>query len=272
MGLYRANPEDGVAWVTGASSGIGRQLAFDLAREGYAVAATARSHDKLAGLAAEAKALKGHVVAFPCDVTDEQAMRGTFEAIEAELGPITLAVFNAGNYYPARGYALETGNFTKSFQINVFGVVFGLVPLVDRMRERGRGQIAIVGSATAYRGLPLASAYGSTKAALNYMAESLKFDFDKINVRIQIINPGFIETPLTRNNKFLMPALMQVGEASERIVRGLKTGGFEVSFPRRLTLMAKIFNLFPHSFYFWFVNRAMGRRKRPGGKGKAPKR
>jgi NAD(P)-dependent dehydrogenase (short-subunit alcohol dehydrogenase family) len=268
MELYRAKPEDGAAWVTGASSGIGRQLALDLARDGYSVAVTARSRDKLAALEAEASSLKGRIVAFPCDVTDEPAMRGTIEAIEAGLGPIALAIFNAGNYYPARGYALETDNYTKSFQINVFGVIFGLVPLVDRMRERGRGQIAIVGSATAYRGLPLASAYGATKAALNYMAESLKFDFDKINIRIQIVNPGFIETPLTRNNKFLMPALMQVGEASERIVRGLKTGGFEVSFPRRLTVMVKLFNLLPHPLYFWFINRALGRRKRPGSKGK----
>src|SRR5262245_34416190 len=262
MELYRANPADGAAWVTGASSGIGRQLALDLAREGYRVAATARSRDKLAALAAEAKDLKGSIVAFPCDVTDEQAMRDTVEAIEAELGPVTLAVFNAGNYYPARGYALETDSFTKAFQINVFGVVFGLVPLVERMRERGRGQLAIVGSATAYRGLPLASAYGATKAALNYMAESLKFDFDKINIRIQIINPGFIETPLTRNNKFAMPALMQVREASERILRGLKTGGFEVAFPRRLSFGLKLMNLLPLPTYFWFVNWAMGRRKR----------
>src|SRR5262245_11960166 len=242
MELYRANPADGAAWVTGASSGIGRQLALDLAREGYRVAATARSRDKLNALADEAKALKGSIVAFSCDVTDEQAMRETIGAIEAELGPVALAVFNAGNYYPARGYALETDSYTKSFQINVFGVVFGLVPLVERMRERGRGQVAIVGSATAYRGLPLASAYGSTKAALNYMAEALKFDFDKMNIRIQIINPGFIETPLTRNNKFAMPGLMRVTDASKRIVKGLTTGGFEVAFPISLTLMAKLFN------------------------------
>jgi NAD(P)-dependent dehydrogenase (short-subunit alcohol dehydrogenase family) len=272
MELYRANPEHGAAWVTGASSGIGRQLALDLAREGYAVAATARSRDKLAALVAEAMALKGRVVAFPCDVTDEQAMRDTFEAIEAELGPVALAVFNAGNYFPARGYALETSNFTKSFQINVFGVIFGLVPLVERMRERGRGQVAFVGSATAYRGLPLASAYGATKAALNYMAESLKFDFDKMNIRIQMINPGFVETPLTKNNKFSMPALMTVAGASERIVAGLKTGGFEVSFPRRLTFGLKLMNLLPLPLYFWFVNWAMGRRKRTSGKRKRLKR
>ncbi len=272
MGLYRANPMDGAAWVTGASSGIGRQLVLDLAREGYSVAATARNREKLDELAAEGKALKGRVVAFPCDVTDEQAMRKTVEAIEAELGPVVLAVFNAGTYFPARGAALEAGSFTMSYQINVLGVVYGLVPLVELMRERGRGQVAIIGSATAYRGLPLASAYGATKAALNYMAEALKFDLDKMNIRIQMINPGFVETPLTKNNKFAMPALMSVAHASERIAYGLKTGGFEVAFPRRLTIFLKLIHLFPYPLYFWFVNWAMGLRKKTSRRRRRPSR
>ena len=88
MGLYRAKPEDGAAWVTGASSGIGRQLALDLAREGYTVAATARNRDKLAELTGECRGMKGRIVAFPCDVTDEKAMAGTVKAIEGELGAV----------------------------------------------------------------------------------------------------------------------------------------------------------------------------------------
>ncbi len=272
MGLYRAKPEDGVAWVTGASSGIGRQLALDLAREGYTVAATARNRDKLAELTAGCRGMKGHIVAFPCDVTDEKAMAGTVKAIEGELGAITLAIFNAGEYFPARGDALESASFLKAFEINVFGVVFGLVPVLERMREREQGHVVVMGSVSAYGGLPFAAAYGATKAALNNMAEALKFDLDRMNVRIQIINPGFIDTPFTRNNRFSMPALMPVTRASELIVRGLKTGGFEVSFPRRLTLLLKFINLFPSPVYFWFLNWAMGRRKRPRTAGKKSKR
>ncbi|GLS28554.1 NADP-dependent 3-hydroxy acid dehydrogenase YdfG [Mesorhizobium albiziae] len=265
MGLYRALPEDGVAWVTGASKGIGRQVALDLARQGYTVAATARNAERLAALADEVSGLKGRIVAFPGDVTDEKAMLETVAAIEERLGAVVLAVLNAGAYYPARGDALEVANFVKTYQINLFGVLHGLVPLIDRMRERERGQIALMGSVSAYGGLPMAAAYGASKAALNNMAEALKFDLDKMNIRLQVINPGFVETPLTNKNNFAMPALISVEKASARIVEGLRTGGFEVAFPRRFAWFLKFVNLFPHPAYFWFLNWAMGWRKRPLG-------
>jgi NAD(P)-dependent dehydrogenase (short-subunit alcohol dehydrogenase family) len=265
MELYRAQPKDGIAWVTGASSGIGRHLALDLARQGYLVAATARSEDKLAELVAASSGLKGRIVPFACDVTDEAAMLETIDAIEAELGPVVLAVFNAGAYFPTRGYALETANFTKTYQVNVFGVIHGLVPVVKHMEARGRGHVAIIGSASAYGGLPFAAAYGASKAALNNMAEALKFDLDRMNIRIQIFNPGFIDTPFTKNNKFMMPALMPVEKASDRIVQGLERGGFEVTFPRRFTWFLKLINLLPHPIYFWFMSWTMGRRKKLRG-------
>ncbi len=263
MSLYRAKAGDGVAWITGASSGIGRALAIDLARSGYTVAATARSEDKLAALASDAQGLRGRIVPFPCDVTHEEAMRSTVAGIERELGPIVLAVFNAGTYFPARGERLESGNFVKTFQINFNGAVFGLVPVTDAMRLRGRGQIALVGSATAYGGLPMAAAYGASKAALNNMAEALKFDFDKMNIRIQVINPGFVDTPLTEGNSFSMPGLMKVEDATARIMKGLAKGGFEICFPRRLSWALKFINLLPYPAYFYLMNRAMGWNKRP---------
>lgn len=263
MSLYRAIPSDGVAWITGASTGIGRQLAADLAKEGFTVAATARSADKLDALASETKNLKGRVVAFPCDVTDQRAVGEVVEKIEATLGPIVLAVFSAGNYFPARGEKLEIENFRKTYEINMFGVVNGIVPAVEHMKARGKGQIAIVSSASGYRGLPLASAYGASKAALISMAEALKFDFDKLNIRIQIINPGFVETPLTEGNKFKMPALIPVDAAARRIVDGLKSGGFEITFPRRFTWWLKVISILPYPIYFAIVNRFTGWKNRP---------
>ncbi len=263
MTLYRAKPEDGVVWITGASSGIGRALALDLARDGYTVAATARSIDKLQSLAAESKNLKGRIVPFRGDVTNEHEMRACAGAIEKQAGPIVLAIFNAGNYFPTRGERLETGNFVKTYEINVFGMINGCVAAVDHMKTRGRGQIAFVSSVSGYGGLPLASAYGASKAAVINMAESLKFDFDKMNIRTQIITPGFVDTPLTKGNKFPMPALMPVEQASRRIVEGLRTGGFEVTFPRRFTWWLKLVNILPYPLYFAIMNRFMGWKKRP---------
>jgi NAD(P)-dependent dehydrogenase (short-subunit alcohol dehydrogenase family) len=271
--LYRAQPSDGAAWVTGASKGIGRSVALALARAGYRVAASARDAALLADVVTQAAGLPGRIVAFPCDVTDEAAMAQTVAAIEAELGPIVLALFNAGTYFPARGDALDVENFRKAYDINVFGVIHGLVPTVERMHARGYGQMALMASATAYGGLPMAAAYGATKAALNNMAEALKFDFDKMNIRIQVINPGFVETPLTHKNNFVMPALMPVDAAAARIVAGLAGGGFEIAFPRRFTLQLKLLRLLPRALYFSILNRRLGWRRRrvrgTGGSGRS---
>lgn len=263
MGLYLANPQDGIAWITGGSTGIGRALVLDLAREGYTVAVTARGGDELAGLAAETAGLPGRVMPFPGDVTDAPAMEAIVAAIEADLGPIVLAVFNAGIYLPTRGERLDVQNFVRTYEVNLFGVVNGLVPVVERMRERRRGQIAITGSVSSYFGWPTTGAYGATKAALNNMAESLKFDFDKMNIRIQVINPGFVDTPLTERNAFRMPALMPADDASRRIVRALRSGRFETTFPRRFTWPLKLLRLLPQPLVFHFINRATGWAKRP---------
>src|SRR5690606_34055133 len=148
--------------------------------------------------AAEAEGFPGRILPYPCDVTDEDGMERAVAAIEKEAGPIVLAILNAGVYLPTRGERMEATNLVRTFQVNLFGVIHGLVPVVDRMRARGHGHIAITGSVTAYFGLPSAAAYGATKAALNNMAEGLRFDFEKMNIRIQIVNPGFVETPLIR--------------------------------------------------------------------------
>ena len=272
MTLYRARPQDGVAWITGASTGIGRQVAIDLAREGYVVAITARDEEKMVEVSHAASGLSGRIVPMVCDVTDADAMERTVQRIERELGPIVLAVFNAGTYSPTIGERLEVANFHGTFTVNLYGVVNGLVPVADRMRDRGFGQIAITGSVTAYFGLPSAAAYGATKAALNSMARSLKYDFDKQNIRIQMFNPGFVATPLTAKNKFPMPALMKVEDAGARYVEGLKTGGFEVSFPRRLSYVLKAFGYLPDSLYYRLVKRVTGWDKRRVASGKDKRR
>jgi NAD(P)-dependent dehydrogenase (short-subunit alcohol dehydrogenase family) len=263
MSLYRANPKDGVAWITGASTGIGRALALLLAREGYTIAATARDEDNLASLVDEASGLAGRVVSYPCDVREEAAMASLVERIERESGPIGLAIFNAGNYFPTRGERLEVFNFARTFEINLFGTLNGLVPVVDRMRDRGRGHVVVVASVTSYFGWPAAAAYGGSKAALNSIAESLKYDFDKLGIRIQVMNPGFVATPLTAKNSFAMPALMPVDRAAARISAALKTGGFEITFPRRFTWFMKFLRILPQRLRFWFINRATGWDKRP---------
>lgn len=263
MSSYTARPADGSAWVTGASSGIGRALALDLARDGFTVFATARSEDDLERLAGEANGLKGKIIAAPSDVTDAQAMAELVGRIDGEGPGLALAVFNAGVYLPVHGETLRVEDFDKTFAVNLSGVVNGLVPAVGRMKTRGRGQLAIVSSVTGYGGLPTSAAYGATKAALINLAESLKFDLDKFGIRIQIIAPGFVDTPATADNAFTMPALMQPDKAAARIAAGLKSSAFEITFPRRFTYVLKALQFLPYSAYFALINAATGWKKRP---------
>ncbi|PWK66908.1 SDR family NAD(P)-dependent oxidoreductase [Aminobacter sp. AP02] len=245
MSTYRASPEDGVAWITGGSTGIGRSVARMLASEGYTVAVTVRPDDPIDSLIDETKGMKGRVLSFPSDVTDEAGMAAVVAAIEAKAGAIVLAIFNAGTYTSVTGTNLGIGAFRQSFEVNVFGVLNGLVPVIERMRNRGRGHVVFMGSISSYFGWPTTAAYGATKAAVNVMAEALKFDFDKMNVRTQVMNPGFINTPLTEQSPFSMPAMMEVDAAAARICKSIRKGGFEATFPRRLTWGMKLLFLLP---------------------------
>jgi NAD(P)-dependent dehydrogenase (short-subunit alcohol dehydrogenase family) len=270
MRLYRADPKDGVAWVTGGSSGLGRELARELAREGYTVAVTAREEDPIDTLVAETSDMRGRVLAYSCDVTDEKRMAATVAAIENDAGPIVLAVFNAGSYAPVSGDNLSVRRFRQLFDVNVIGVVHGLAPVVRRMRARVRGHVVLVGSISAYFGWPTTAAYGASKAALNVMAEALKYDFDKLNIRTQVINPGFIDTPLVHKVGYPLPALMPADDAARRMMRAIRSGGFEVTFPRRLTWCLKLLGILPEPLCRWFVESATGWKKRPMSFGRKP--
>ncbi|MGL5137215.1 MAG: SDR family NAD(P)-dependent oxidoreductase, partial [Beijerinckiaceae bacterium] len=182
MALRRVTPADGVAWITGASSGIGRDVALELARRGWTVAASARRQPELEALAAEAAGLKGRIVAHPADVTKPDDMREAVAAIETAHGPVALAFFNAGvaPYVNAPDLDVEAVRF--AFDVNVMGVVHGLAALMPRMAARGFGQLAVNASVAGYGGLPRAAAYGATKAAMIHMCEALKFDCDRLGL------------------------------------------------------------------------------------------
>ena len=263
MAIYRAGPRDGVVWLTGGSSGMGRALALDLARAGWTVAVTTREQDPIDDLVDEAAGAAGKIQPFHCDVTDEAGMARTVEAIEANAGPIVLAIFNAGTYFPIHAEALSLSAFRKTYEVNLFGVLNGMIPAVAAMQKRGRGQIVLIGSVTAYSGWPSTGAYGATKAALNLMADSLRFDFDKMNIRLQIINPGFVDTQLAAKNNFVMPGLMSVEKASARMMKAIRSGGFETTFPRRLTWGLKLLRLLPRDVVHAFLSYVTRWKSRP---------
>jgi NAD(P)-dependent dehydrogenase (short-subunit alcohol dehydrogenase family) len=246
---YRARPADGSAWVTGASSGLGRAIALELARHGFAVYATARRADALATLSAEAAGLSGRIIAMPGDVTDRAEIAALHQRIEAE-GPLALAVLAAGGAFRDAPGDFGGEAFQRTFALNVQGVANAVNPAFNAMRVRGRGQIAIVGSLIGYGGVPNAYAYGPSKASVISLAVGLKFLGDAHNVRIQIVNPGYVRTPLTVGNRYPMPFLMEADEAARRVWDGLARGGFEIRFPLRFALLARLAQSLPYPLFF----------------------
>jgi NAD(P)-dependent dehydrogenase (short-subunit alcohol dehydrogenase family) len=232
----------GVAWITGAGTGIGRALALRLAKDGWTVAASARTARDLDSLASEGQ---GKITAFQLDVTDPVAAMKTGRDVEAALGPVDLAVLNAGSYFPTTAAQFSVDNFRKTVDVNLMGVVNCMGPIVPSMVTRRSGHIAIMGSLTAFVGLPTAASYGATKAALNSMAEAFKPDFDQYGVTITIINPGFVKTPATDKNKFPMPFLMEADEAIDHIMRGIEQKRYAINFPWQMTAGTKLLGAFP---------------------------
>jgi len=231
-----------VAWVTGAGSGIGRGVAARLARDGWTVAVSARSSDDLNALAREMPAIEPFVL----DVTDRDAVTAIVPRIEQRLGPIELAVLNAGTYVPVSAKGFSAEKFGANFSVNVQGTANCLEAIMAPMIARRAGHIAVVSSLTGYVGLPTASAYGATKAALINMCEALEPELAVEGVKMTVITPGFVDTPLTRKNEFPMPFLISTGEAVERIVRGLEAGKFEIAFPRRMSFAIRLLAALPH--------------------------
>lgn len=257
--MYRASPRDGVAWITGASSGIGRAVALELASRGFAVAATARRAGELATLCAEAKAAGGRIDAFPGDVTDRAGLAALAARIEEEFGPVALAMLNAGANFPDLPRDCFGDGFRKTMALNFDGVLNGLAPLVPRMQARGRGQIAVMGSVAGYGGLPTAAAYCASKAALIAMCESLVGQYARMGLTLQIISPGFVRTPLTDRAQVPKPFMIGAQEAARRICEGFYRGGFEIAFPRRLVWTAKAVNLLPYGLYLRLFDRVTPR-------------
>ncbi|MEL7415853.1 MAG: SDR family NAD(P)-dependent oxidoreductase [Pseudomonadota bacterium] len=247
-------PGDGVAWVTGASGGIGRALVLRLARAGWTVYATARRPEELEALAAE---VPEKIIPAPGDVTDLPRMREIMTEIGADH-TLALAVLNAGIYTPMRANDFSAETAAKMIEVNLTGVTNALDPILKHMIDRGTGHIAITSSVAGFRGLPDASAYSATKAGLIAMAESLALDLIDLGIRISVINPGFVETDATSVNSFEMPFLMSPEEAAERIFLGLRKPGFEISFPRRFALMLRAIGLLPNRAYFWTQRRLLG--------------
>lgn len=240
-------------WLVGASSGIGHALAELLHRRGATVIVSARN----------ARALEAFVaahpgsVAMPLDVTDATAIEQATQAVLAG-GPLDLMCYCAGHYHPMRATEIDTIDLLQHQAVNVTGTLHLLAPLVQAMRDRGHGHLSFISSVAGFRGLPKSLAYGPTKAALINLAETLYLDLQPHGLGVSVINPGFVATPLTAQNDFHMPALIQPADAAQAILQGWARGAFDIHFPKRFTRLLKLLRCLPYPLYFWAVRRITG--------------
>lgn len=240
-------------WITGGGSGIGRALARAAATGGMLVSVSGRRHEALE----ETRESHPHISCAVLDVTDASAVDGVLDAIEARHGPVDIAVLNAALYQAMDVVDFDLASFRDHIETNVMGVAHCLAPLLDRMRRRGKGRIVLVASVAGYRGLPRAAAYGPTKAALINLAESLRPGAEADGVIIQVVNPGFVETPMTADNRFPMPFLISPEKAAGHILAGLRRNGFEIAFPWTFVMLLKAARLLPYRLYFALTRRML---------------
>ncbi len=244
-----------VVLVTGASSGIGRGLATELARRGAAVGLLARRADALQDIVEEIVTAGGQAIPLPADVTDEQAVRRAVNDLKTKSGPIDVLFANAGVGITAHATNLNAEAVAKLFDVNVIGVVNSVAAVIGDMIQRGQGQLVAISSLAAYRGLPKSAAYCSSKAAVSAFFESLRLDLHASGVEVTIIHPGFIKTPLTAGRQAQLPWLMEVSEAVNKILKATEARKKSYAFPWQLATIVRAGMFMPNFMYDWISRR-----------------
>tara|TARA_B100000427_G_scaffold55901_1_gene43563 strand:- start:8322 stop:9074 length:753 start_codon:yes stop_codon:yes gene_type:complete len=239
-------------WITGASSGIGKALALKFAKEGWNVAASARRESLLN----EISKLDSKITPFPLDVTDKNKCKEIFEEIKKKYQNIDICFFSTGTWDPKKEKDIDIDQIEKTMNVNFFGTLNCIKTVEEYFKNKKKGHISIVSSIAGYRGLPNSTGYGPSKAALNNLTESLYFDFGRYNVRVSLVSPGFIKTPMTDKNNFKMPFLKTKEFAAEKIYNGLINGSsFEIDFPKELTLILKFLKILPNRLYLYLIKK-----------------
>ncbi len=248
--------KDRRCWIVGASTGIGAALAGALAAKGARVALSSRRREPLDEMAHRFG--KGRALVLPLDITHAAELEKAAAAIAKAWGGIDLVVLMAGEYRPMRAWELEAGAARSMVEVNLLGPLNALAAVIPRLLAQEGGTVALVSSVAGYRGLPKSLVYGPTKAAVINLAEALYLDLNPKGIGVCVVNPGFVRTPMTAQNDFRMPALIEPEEAAREIVAGLEAGEFEIHFPKRFTRFLKLLQVLPYGRYFPAVRKATG--------------
>jgi NAD(P)-dependent dehydrogenase (short-subunit alcohol dehydrogenase family) len=240
-------------WLVGASSGIGRAAAADLHARGATVYVSARNAAALGLFIAH----RPGTASLPLDVCDGAQVKAAADTILAD-GPLDLIVYCAGHFRAQTVGDFDLDEMLRHQEVNYLGALHVVHAVMPSLLREGRGHLSLLGSVAGYRGLPRSLGYGPTKAALINLAESLYLELHSRGIGVSVVNPGFVDTPLTAQNRFPMPAMISPAEAARRMLRGWSAGRFEIHFPRRFTLPMKLLSMLPFGVYQALVRRGTG--------------
>ena len=243
-------------WIVGASTGIGRSLALFFAEQKMAegIVLSARSADKLEALSQEIQRFGVSCWVVPLDVSSQSSLDQAQEAVSKITPTVSTVVINAGTCEYMDSNDIDPDMARRVFETNYFGALAVskmALPLLRQSRDRGfQASMVFVSSSVTYQALPRAHAYGASKAALRYFAECLKIDLQRENINVQLVSPGFVDTPLTQQNDFDMPFIVSSEDAARIIARGIDKGTFDIAFPRPFIWMLKTISKLPNKLRF----------------------
>lgn len=241
--------------ITGASSGIGEALALELARRGAKLGLVARRQEVLNEIVARIGPDLNQVVAIPADVQDRESMRAAAVELNSKFGHVDVLIANAGIGVTNDGSELDAAKFANVINVNVIGAANSAAAVLPEMVARGSGQLAVISSLAAYRGLPKSAAYCASKAAVSAMFESLRLDVKPKGIDVTIIHPGFIRTPLTAGRHAKLPWLLEVEDAANKILSAIEARKKSYAFPWQLATVVRAGMVMPIFMYDWISSR-----------------
>jgi short-subunit dehydrogenase len=247
-----------VAIITGASSGIGWELAKTLAAQGCAVGVLARRKDRLETLVREIESAGGKAALAVADVGDRAATIAAIHALRDQLGPVDLLIANSGVGVPTTLEPINTEEVEMMFRVNTLGVVYSIEAVLPDMLRRGKGHLAAVSSQAAFLGMPGESGYCASKAAVNSYMDGLRIQLRRRGIHVTTICPGFIATEMTAMNQFKMPWLMNADRAAQLIVKALARKKKIYSFPWQMNWLMTISGWLPDWAVEWCLEGKAG--------------
>tara|TARA_B100000989_G_scaffold262263_1_gene213667 strand:- start:3394 stop:4155 length:762 start_codon:yes stop_codon:yes gene_type:complete len=245
-----------IIWITGGGSGIGSELAKIFANNGHKVIISGRDKIKLIKVSNIEPDL---IKPFKIDISSEQECKNVINQIYNKMDMIDIVILNAAAYNPGHIDFNDMKKIKTVVDTNLIGQMNCLKFILPRMKEKKSGHIVFVSSPAGFRGLPNAGIYGVTKSALTFLSESLYIELKKFDIKVQVIHPGFVKTPMTDKNNFPMPFLISAEEAAKRINKKLWTNDFEIFFPKRFIYIMKLLQLLPNKIYLFLMTKILSK-------------